>query len=50
MGEGELNVSIPHDRELCNSSVEHSLVKSGKESEGTVVLLTEKMWDITCMD
>ena len=42
-GEGGTKcLSIPHDRELCISSVKHSHVKCGRESEGTVVLLTEK--------
>ena len=42
-GEGGTKcLSIPHYRELCISSVKHSHVKCGRESEGTVVLLTEK--------
>ena len=43
IGEGETKcLSIPQYREICISSVKHSHVKYGKESEGTVVLLTEK--------
>ena len=43
IGEGETKcLSIPQYREICISSVKHSHVKYGKESEGTVFLLTEK--------
>ena len=42
-GEGGTKcLSIPHYRELCISSVKHSHVNCGRESEGAIVMLSEK--------